>query len=352
MLGAARAACNPRRNEGTFAALRAHGAREGGVMISILYHENGRTEQRTTIDREWLRADSPGVLWVDLAAPTREEARMLSEVFGFHDLSIEDALSVTHHPKVETYDGYLYLILHGIDFHAARHQFATHDTDFFIGKHYLVTVHDGKTRSIPHVRELCSKAPHVMREGPLALAHHIIDTMVDHYRPEVEKLEDQLDTLEHRVFERPDREAMRAILALKRDVASLRRVVLPQRDAVSRLARREFDLVNEALAFRFRDVFDQLVRLSDEAAFLHDRISGLLDAHLSSSSHRLNEVMKVLTVIATVFMPLTVLTGIYGMNVELPQLPGGARAQFYWILGLLAVVAACMLWFFKTRKWL
>jgi magnesium transporter len=321
-------------------------------MISILYHENGRTEQRTTIDRDWLRPDSPGVLWVDLAAPTLEETQLLREVFGFHELAIEDALQIMHHPKIEAYDGYLYMILHGIDFHAARHQFATHDTDFFVGPRYLVTVHDGKTRSIPHVRDLCGKGYHAISEGPLALAHRIIDTMVSHYRPEVEELGEHLDRFEQRVFVRPDRDLMRAILALKRDVASLRRVVIPQRDAVGRLARREFSLVTDAIAYRFRDVYDQLVRLNDEATYFQDRISGLLDAHLASSSNRLNEVMKVLTVIATIFMPLTVLTGVYGMNVTLPALPGGPDAQFYWILGLLGLVAAVMLWFFRTRKWL
>jgi magnesium transporter len=321
-------------------------------MISILYYENGRTETRDAVDPAWLRPDSPGVLWVDLAAPSLDESNVLSKVFGFHELAVEDALSIVHHPKIEAYDGYLYMILHGIDFRAARHQFATHDTDFFVGPRYLVTIHDGKTRSIPQVRELCSKGVHVISEGPLALAHRIIDTMVDHYRPEVAKLGEQLDTFERRVFERPDHNLMRSILALKRDVASLRRVVMPQRDAVGRLARREFALVSETIAYRFRDVYDHLVRLNDEATYFQDRISGLLDAHLSSASNRLNEVMKVLTVIATVFMPLTVLTGVYGMNVELPQLPGGSAAQFYWILGLLGLTSAGMLWFFKTRKWL
>jgi magnesium transporter len=321
-------------------------------MISVLYHVNGHTETHAAVDPAWLKPDSEGVLWVDLSEPTPEEARILSEVFHFHELSIEDALAVTHHPKVEAYQGYLYLILHGIDFEAAKHHFATHDTDFFIGPRFLVTVHDGKTRSIPHVRDLCCRGDHILEEGSLALAYRIIDAMVGHYRPEAEKLDDQLDRLENRVFTRPDRALLRSILALKRDVAALRRVVTPQRDAVGRLARREFPIVTESLAYRFRDIYDKLVRLTEEAIFFQDRITGLLDAHLSSASNRLNEVMKVLTLIATVFMPLTVLTGIYGMNVQLPILPGGPHAQFYWIMGMLAACTAGMIWFFKTRDWL
>jgi magnesium transporter len=128
--------------------------------------------------------------------------------------------------------------------------------------------------------------------------------------------------------------------------------VLPQRDAVGRLARREFPLVNESLAYRFRDVHDHLVRLADEAMFFQDRIASILDAHLSAVSNQLNAVMKVLTIIATLFMPLTVLTGMYGMNVELPHLPGGDPAQFWWILGMMLAMSLAMLAFFRRKHWI
>ena len=135
------------------------------------------------------------------------------------------------------------------------------------------------------------------------------------------------------MFEKPNPKLARQILDFKRDVASLRQVVLPQRDAVGRLARREFPLISEQLAYRFRDVHDHLVRLSDEAMFFQDRISGILDAHLSAVSNQLNAVMKVLTLISTIFLPLTVLTGMYGMNVTLPHMPGGDPWQFWWVVG-------------------
>lgn len=321
-------------------------------MITVLRQINGRPTSHEAVDSEWVRPDAAGVLWVDLSQPTAEEARVLADVFHFHELSVEDALATVHHPKVETYADYLYLILHGIDFRAAGHHFATHDTDFFIGPNYLVTVHDAKTRSTQLVRDLCLKSEHVLKDGPLALCHRIIDSMVDHYRPEVDKLRDQIDALERDVFEGSDPDLMRALLGLKRDVASLRRVVLPQRDVVGRLARREFAMVTEAIAYRFRDVHDQLVRLTDEAMYFQDRITGLLEAHLATVSNRLNGVMKVLTLITTVFMPLTVLTSLYGMNVELPHLPGGPNSQFWWIVGMMVATSASMFWFFRTRRWL
>ena len=137
----------------------------------------------------------------------------------------------------------------------------------------------------------------------------------------------RLDKLETDVFERPNPKLARQILDFKRDVASLRQVVLPQRDAVGRLARREFPLISEQLAYRFRDVHDHLVRLSDEAMFFQDRISGILDAHLSAVSNQLNSVMKVLTLISTIFLPLTVLTGMYGMNVDAAAHAGRRRRR-------------------------
>ena len=145
---------------------------------------------------------------------------------------------------------------------------------------------------------------------------------------------------------------MRDILALKRDLASLRRVLIPQRDAVGRLARREFPAINDELTYRFRDVYDQLVRLSDEATLLQDRVTGILEAHLSTISNRLNQVMKVLTVMSTIFLPLTVLTGMWGMNVPLPDFPGGEATQFWWVVGVMVVISAVMLAVFRRNGWL
>jgi magnesium transporter len=321
-------------------------------MIFAFLHESGVTRQAATLDPAWVRPDSPFLVWVDLAAPTPDETRLLTDVFQFHELAVEDALAETHHPKVETYGSTLYLILHGIDFQAAQHRFATHDVDFFLGARFLVTVHDGGSRSIARLREICPRNPFVLGEGPASLLHRIVDSMVDHYQPEVDKLEARIDRVEQQVFEGVHGRLVQEIVALKKDVVSLRRVTLPQRDAVSRLARREFPFIGEQLAYRFRDVHDNLVRLSDQALSFHDRITSLLDAHLSYTSNRLNEVMKVLTIFASIFGPLTVLTGVYGMNVDLPTLPGGEAAQFWWILGTMLLLSCSMLVYFRYRRWL
>ena len=321
-------------------------------MITIFRHAGGVTEQVTSVDRSWLVPAAGCYLWVDLASPSIPESLILSDTFGFHPLSVEDAMSTLQYPKIEPYDGYLYVVLHGIDFRKAEHGFATHDVDFFLGRHYIVTVHDGYSRSIEALRQHCPRNANLLGEGPIALFHRIVDAMVDHYRPEVEKLEAALDETEDEVFEHGHQELIRDILDLKRDVSSLRRVTVPQRDVVGRLARREFVDISSEMALRFRDVYDHLVRLSDEAYVFQDRITGILDAHLSNVSNRLNQVMKVLTVLTTVFMPLTLLSGLWGMNVTLPQLPGGEAAQFWWVVGIMIAVSAAMLAVFRRLRWL
>ncbi len=321
-------------------------------MIRVYKHEHGSTQIVDRVDPAWLQPDSHLWVWVDLSSPSAEEAKILQDVFHFHELAIEDAIAEIHHPKVESYGDYLYLILHGIDFKAREHAFRTQEVDFFLGPHYLVTFHNGMSRSIGRIGEICSRNERVLGEGPAALLHRIVDTMVDNYRPEVDKLADRLDALEKEVFQRPKESIVKRILDFKRDIASLRRVVQPQRDAVGRLARREFTQISEPISYKFRDVHDHLVRLADEAMFFQDRISSLLDAHLSNVSNQLNGIMKVLTIISTIFMPLTVLTGLYGMNVGLPHLPGGNAAQFWWILAIMVSVAVVMLYFFRTKRWL
>jgi magnesium transporter len=137
-------------------------------VISVFVYRNGVTESRPSLDPALLKAHSGAVVWVDLAKATAEELRILSDVFHFHPLAVEDAIAKRHHPKIEPYDGYLYLILHGIDFRAAQHRFATHDTDFFLGPNYLVTVHGGQTRTIPMLQEQCVRNSRLLGEGRLS----------------------------------------------------------------------------------------------------------------------------------------------------------------------------------------
>jgi magnesium transporter len=322
-------------------------------LTTIYAHRNGRTEQATSIDRTWLDPAAGVVLWVDIASPSVPESLLLSDTFGFHPLSVEDAMSALQYPKVEPYDGYLYVVLHGLAYTKGDEGFKTHDIDFFLGRSLLVTVHDGTSRSISEIRDHCPRNHNILGDGPVALFHRIVDLMIDRYLPEVDEFEEWMDEIENQVFSsKPDANVVRDILDLKRQVSALRRIAIPQRDVIGRLARREFTDISSEMAYRFRDVYDSIVRLNDEAMMLQDRITSVLEAHLSNVSNRLNEVMKVLTVVSTIFMPLTLLAGVWGMNVPLPHFPGGEAIQFWWVTGIMVVLTAGMLTLLRVKRWI
>jgi magnesium transporter len=322
-------------------------------VTRIYAHVNGKTSLADRIDPSWLAPGSGVFVWVDMTNPSPEEGlHMLRDVFHFHELAVEDALSELEYPKVESYGDYLYLILHRIDFKAPEHCFKTHDVDFFLGATYLVTIHSGDSRSIEHIADICQRNSMALGEGVAALMHRVIDAIVDNYRPEIDELNERLDTLEDEVFDGAATNLAKGILNFKKDVASLRRVVQPQRDVVGRLARREFPLIDEQISFRFRDVHDHLVRIADESMFFQDRISSLLDANLAIVSNQLNSIMKILTVIATIFMPLTFITGLYGMNVDLPHFGLGGVTMFWMLMAIMTGIVIAMLVYFRKRGWI
>ena len=320
-------------------------------MLNVFVHERGETVCVDRVEPAWLDPASTASVWVDLSAPTLEETQLLSETFHLHPLSVEDARSALQYPKIEPYPTYLYLVLHGIDVKKGQSQFATRDVDFFLGRNYLITVHDGQSRTIATQRDVCGRHSRVLAEGPIALLHRIIDSMVDNYRPVIDAIEGRLNALEEQAF--GGREHLgRQLLKIKREVSTMRRVLVPQRDAVGRLARREFAAISDEMAFRFRDVHDQLLRLADEVILFQERLTGILDVNYAVVSNRLNEVMKVLTVMSTIFLPLTVLTGMWGMNVPLPDFPGSEAAQFWWVLGIMCTISLAMILVFRLRNWL
>jgi magnesium transporter len=263
---------------------------------------------------------------------------------------VDDARSAVQFPKVEQYPGYLYAILHGIDV-GARSDLATRDVDFFVGHSVLVTVHDGSSAAIADVRGACGKHDRMLAEGTVGLFHRIVDAMVDRYRPSMDSLEARIDRLEEEAG--LGREALaRRVIRLRHELAGARRILIPQRDAIGRLARREFPGISDELSYRFRDVYDHVVRVTEESLIFQDRVTGILEVHLAAVSNRLNQVMKVLTVMSTIFLPLTVLTSMWGMNVPLPRFPGGDAAQFWWVCGLMVTLSAAMLALFRRNRWM
>jgi magnesium transporter len=312
----------------------------------------GRIEAVPEFRPEHIREGASAFHWIDLEDPTVKEATILEDPFHFHPLAIEDCLSEVHHPKVDDYEDYVFIIVHGIRFDAPTDQFITRELDIFLGKNFLITHHRGPMRSITSAREQCGKnLQAAMPKGVDFLLHQILDQMFEHYFPNLDAIEDKIQLAQVEVFEHPTRETLDRIFALKRDVLHLRRICTPQREIIHRLSRGEFQVISAKAAVYFRDIYDNLYRIVDASFAYQDMIQGTLDAYLTAVSNRLNETMKRLTVIGAVFAALTVITGVYGMNFEyMPELKWRFGYLLVWFV--MAGVTAGLVWYFKKKEWI
>jgi magnesium transporter len=293
-----------------------------------------------------------GLLWIDIEDVTDEDAELLSAVFGFHPLAVEDCISRDiHPPKIDDFEDYLFVIVHGINYHTESEVVETTELAFFMGKNYVVTTHDVPMRSISSMLDHIRKDGRLMRRGADFLTHDIIDTLVDNIMPTIEQMDEKNDQLEDEALHKPKRETLMAIMQLKRSILSLTRIILPQREIVNRLSRGEYNLISERAQIYYRNIFDHLVRIEMLTLGLRDMTESVLSTYLSSVSNRMNEVMKVLTLIATIFIPLTFIAGIYGMNfANMPEL--ALRYGYFVILGVMAVIGISLAVYFRRKKWL
>jgi magnesium transporter len=333
-------------------------------MITIYQYLNGTI--RTLDLKELHRATrgESGMIWVDLENPTEaEEETLLLSIFDFHPLTIDDCRKGNdqegHLPKVEDFGDYLFIIFNPVEGLMAlddgesmfRMEISTTQLSAYLTTKILVTHHYIPLRSVTNAMQLLVKNPLSLGKGPDFLFHFIIDDIVDNYTPILDKLDDAIDKMEDEVFQSPSQTSMMRILHLKRNIMTIRRVAVYQREMLSRLSRGEFELINRDEMIYYRNVYDHLVRMTDMADSYRDLVTSLLDAYLSVTSNNLNQVMKVLTIISTIFLPLSVITGFFGMNFT--YLPISTWEYGVAITtGFMVVVATGMLWFFKRNKWI
>ncbi len=321
-------------------------------MLTYFRCAGGRIEQVQEFRPDEVSQHPEAYHWIDLEDPSVKEAQILEDPFHFHPLAIEDCLSEVHHPKVDDYEDYAFIIVHGIRFDAPTDQFITRELDIFLGRNYLITHHRGAMRSITAAREQCGKnLQAAMPKGVDFLLHQILDQMFEHYFPNLDAIEDKIQLVQVEVFEKPTRETLDRIFVLKRDAMLLRRICTPQREIIHRLSRGEFRAISPKAAIYFRDIYDNLYRIMDASYAYQDMIQGTLDAYLTAVSNRLNETMKRLTVIGAIFAALTVLTGIYGMNFHnMPELSWRYGYLMVWVL--MALISGFLLWWFKKKEWI
>lgn len=291
-----------------------------------------------------------GVLWVDLEAPTPEEVGVLGPaVFDFHPLAIEDCLHAQSRPKVDDYDEYIYLVFHAWKKDGER--VCTEEVDFFLGKNYIVSHHMEPRASRSLLAERCVKDPKlVLGHGADMLLHQILDLMVDKYTIVVDSLDERVDALELEILESSTEATLKKILDLKKDLQELFRMIRHQRDVMSSLCREGHpNLTKKARTF-LRDVYDHVVRVHDTVEGLRDEVAGARDAYLAIVSNRVNSVMKGLSLVATIILPLTFVTGIYGMNFH--RMPLIDDPHGFWVTcSLMVALGAAMYAWFRAKGW-
>ena len=297
-----------------------------------------------------------GLLWVDFVDEPPEIAEPILQGFNFHHLAIDDALQETHIPKLDDWNDYLYIVLNYMHTKSAGEDWETEidELDVFLGPNYVVTHHDHPIPSLDATWTSCQRDPRNAQEGADHLLYKIVDNIVADYMPIVEKIDEAIDKIEDEVFDRPQPRTLERLFALKRILLSMRRILLPQREVLNKLARDDFAVIDPHDRIFFRDIYDHIVRLHDLNESLRDLVSGALDTYLSVMNNRMNEVMKTLTIITTVFMPISFITGFFGMNFFEPvaNLVGWtAQGAFYLILAITAITPLTMLIWMRRQTW-
>ncbi len=255
------------------------------------------------------------LIWVDLSGEdTATFQPLLTNVFGFHPLAVDDALVETHLPKIDDWDEYIYLVLYGVDFDQAKLEVDSHEVDVFLGPNYLVTHHTEQIEAIERLRSIYQRDPRRLQRGTDYMLFELADNIVADFMPCLDALDETANDLEDEVFNAPTKETLPRIFTLKRAAIQLRRILSPQREVLNRLARDEYRAIDVKERVYFRGVYDHLVRLHDVNEGVRDLIGGALDIYLSAASNRLNEVMRILTMVTVLGLPLTFLTGFFGMN--------------------------------------
>ena len=323
-------------------------------MISSYYRAPDGRLARSLSEGELREAlaSGQGVLWVDLEAADRAEASFLSQVFEFHHLAIDDCFNRHIDPaKIDDYGPYLFIIAQATSYQPKTEQLETTELDLFLGPNYVVSFHSQPLPFVHELRRRCEEDGPELARGADFMAHALLDALVDGYQPAVEAMDETLERLEELVLSEPQPAVLEEVLHLKRNVQRLRRTIIPQRDVVNRIARGEFpQVVRPETYMYFRDIYDHVVRVEQLVESVRDLADGVLNTYLSALNNRMNEVMKTLSVVATILLPLTFIASIYGMNFDnMPEL--GWQWGYFGILGAMAAIALGLVLFFRLRRW-
>ena len=324
-------------------------------MITINLHVDGTTfEDETPIHAISEVLNNPDeLLWIDVNAPTTEDLALLRHEFNFHPLAMEDIVNFEQRPKLDTYEDFALLFFKAlIPCDDANRTVDLAQIGLFFGHNYVVTVHE---RPIPALDNMNLRwkrhAEQVGTHSSGMLLYSILDAIVDDYFPALDEISDRMASLEERVFDQFDRECQEDIFRLKKELVAIRRVVAPEREVLNILLRRDTPIFEADVLVYLQDVYDHILRVTDESDTYRDLLSSALEFHLASISNRLNQVMKTMTALSVVLMSTTLVASIYGMNfVHIPELRW--QLGYVWAIGLMLAIGGGVFSIFRRHEWI
>lgn len=292
-----------------------------------------------------------GLLWIDILETGPEDGEFLEHGLGLHHLAVEDCISPNiHPPKIDDFGDYLFIVVHGINHIVESEIVQTTELGIFLGSNFVISNHNYPLYSVEAVRRMIIENGRPMRRGADFLAYALIDTLSDNVMPTIDKMSDFAEEIEEETIRGPQQTTLEAIIKLKRSTLHIHRAMAPQREVLNKISRGEFSLVKTEALIYYRDIYDHIVRIEDLNQTIRDRADNALNTYLSSVANKQNEVMKTLALVATIFMPLTLLAGIYGMNFEnMPELKWSWG--YFAVLGLMGVTIGGVIWRFWSKRW-
>lgn len=325
------------------------------VKITLIDYDEVHFEKKElkTIEECFVYKEKPTVTWINVDGLHQVEIlEKLGNCYSLHPLVLEDILNTEQRPKMEDYGEYLYIVLKMLEDNNKTNEILTEQISLIVGSNFVISFQEREGDVFDPIRErIRSGAGRTRKMGADYLAYTLVDSIVDNYFVILEKLGEKIEFLEEKLVNQPTSETLQTIHRLKREMIFLRKAVWPLREVINGLERGESSLIQQSTGIFFRDVYDHTIQVIDTIETYRDMVSGMLDIYLSSVSNRLNAVMKVLTIIATIFMPLTFLAGLYGMNFKyMPELEW--RWGYPAILLLMLMIGGFMLIYFRRKKWL
>ena len=325
------------------------------ARITLIDYDQERLEEKElkSIEEAFRYKDTPPVSWINIDG--LHELGVIEKIgthFGIHPLILEDIVNTGQRPKVDDFEEYIYIVFKMLIFDETTFHISSEQVSLILGPHFLISFQETEGDVFNFVRERIRKGRIQMRKsGPDYLAYALVDAVVDHYFLILEKIDEKIEQFEDRVYSDPTQEILLAIHDLKREIIYFRKQVWPMREVLNAWQKTESPLVQQTNKVFIRDVYDHTIQVIDTIESFRDIIAGMMDLYLSAVSNRMNEVMKVLTIMATIFIPLTFIAGIYGMNFKfMPELEWKWSYPVLW--AVLMVIFVSMLFYFKRKKWL